>query len=78
MTIQTYGALRDLENNIGKYNHFNEKIKNCLQCRSERDYIKFIKNFDIELQRDILIELQSKYEKQIQKYREEFDRLLKE
>ena len=78
MTIQTYGALRDLENNISKYKHFNEKIKNCLRCRSERDYIKFIKTFDIELQRDILIELQSKYEKQIQKYREEFDRLLKE
>ena len=76
MTIHEYCALRTLEEQIHKCEHFNKEIETCLWSKYEKNYIKFIKDFDIELQREVLIALQSTYEKRIQALHDEFNRLL--
>jgi predicted phage-related endonuclease len=77
MTINEYHALTTLEEKIRECEHFNEEIKTCIRYSRKENYIKFIKDFDVALQKEVLIALQSAYENRIQKLHDEFNRLLK-
>ena len=77
MTINEYRALTMLEERICECERFNQEIKDCIKYSKKENYIKFIKDFDAALQKEVLIALQSKYENRIQELHDEFDRILK-
>ena len=77
MTINEYRALTMLEERIRECERFNQEIKDCIMYSEKENYIKFIKDFDATLQKEVLIALQSTYENRIQELYDEFDRILK-
>lgn len=76
MTKQTYKELKFLEAEIEQCEKFERDIYSCLLRCDEKDYIRFIKKFDAELQREILAALYTDYQKRIKKLYNKFNELL--
>lgn len=78
MTKQTYKELKSLEAEIKQREKFERDIYSCLLRCDEKDYIHFIKKFDAELQREVLIALYTDSQKQTKKLHNKFNELLEE
>lgn len=76
MTKQTYKELKSLEAEIEQREEFEKDIHTCLLRCDEKNYIRFIKNFDAKLQREILVSLYTDYQRQTKKLHNKFNELL--
>lgn len=76
MTKQTYKELKSLEAEIKQCEEFERDIHSCLLRCDEKDYIRFIKKFDAELQREVLVALYNDYQKRTKELNNKFNELL--